>query len=51
MFSMARDEDAGHVIGDTARQVINAVLGKEKAASPPSRAKTSPTSAPYGSSP
>jgi pyruvate dehydrogenase (quinone) len=31
MFSMARDEDAGHVIKDTARQVLNAVLGKEKA--------------------
>jgi len=31
MFSMARDEDAGHVIKDTARQVVNAVLGKEKA--------------------
>ena len=31
MFSMARDEDAGHVIADTARQVINAVLRKEKA--------------------
>jgi len=31
MFSMAKDEDAGHVIADTARQVVNAVLGKEKA--------------------
>ena len=31
MFSMAKDEDAGHVIKDTARQVVNAVLGKEKA--------------------
>src|SRR5437763_15189891 len=31
MFSMARDEDAGHVIRDTARQVVNAVLHKEKA--------------------
>jgi len=31
MFAMARDEDAGHVIKDTARQVVNAVLGKEKA--------------------
>ncbi|HEY4070795.1 MAG TPA: thiamine pyrophosphate-requiring protein [Sphingomicrobium sp.] len=29
MFSMARDEDAGHVIRDTARQVMNAVLHKE----------------------
>ena len=29
MFSMAKDEDAGHVIADTARQVINAVLHKE----------------------
>ena len=28
MFSMARDEDAGHVIRDTARQVVNAVLGR-----------------------
>jgi pyruvate dehydrogenase (quinone) len=26
MFAMARDEDAGHVIADTARQVVNAVL-------------------------
>lgn len=31
MFSMAKDEDAGHVIRDTARQVINAVLRKEDA--------------------
>jgi pyruvate dehydrogenase (quinone) len=31
MFSMARDEDAGHVIRDTARQVVNAILHKEKA--------------------
>ena len=31
MFSMARDEDAGHVIADTARQVVNAVLHREKA--------------------
>ena len=31
MSSMARDEDAGHVILDTARQVINAVLHKEDA--------------------
>ena len=30
MFSMARDEDAGHVIADTARQVVNAVLHKER---------------------
>ena len=28
MFSMAKDEDAGHVIRDTARQVVNAVLGR-----------------------
>jgi pyruvate dehydrogenase (quinone) len=31
MFSMARDQDAGHVIRDTARQVINAVLHKQDA--------------------
>jgi len=31
MLSMAKDEDAGHVIRDTARQVINAVLRKEDA--------------------
>jgi pyruvate dehydrogenase (quinone) len=31
MFSMAKDDDAGHVIADTARQVINAVLRKEDA--------------------
>jgi pyruvate dehydrogenase (quinone) len=31
MFSMTRDQDAGHVIRDTARQVINAVLHKEDA--------------------
>jgi len=31
MFSMAREEGAGHVIRDTARQVINAVLRKEDA--------------------
>jgi pyruvate dehydrogenase (quinone) len=31
MMSMARDDDAGHVIRDTARQVINAVLHKEDA--------------------
>ena len=30
MFSMAKDEDAGHVVADTARQVINAVLHKER---------------------
>ena len=26
MFSMARDDEAGHVLGDTARQVVNAVF-------------------------
>jgi pyruvate dehydrogenase (quinone) len=31
MFAMAGDDDAGHVIKDTARQVVNAVLGREKA--------------------
>ena len=31
MFSMAKDEDAGHVIADTARQVINKVLHREGA--------------------
>jgi pyruvate dehydrogenase (quinone) len=31
MFSMAKDEDAGHVIRDTARQIVNAALGREKA--------------------
>ena len=31
MFSMAKDEDAGHVIADTARQVINKVLHREDA--------------------
>jgi pyruvate dehydrogenase (quinone) len=31
MTSMAKDDDAAHVIGDTARQVINAVLHKEEA--------------------
>jgi pyruvate dehydrogenase (quinone) len=31
MFAMAKDEDAGHVIRDTARQVLNAALKKEKA--------------------
>ena len=29
MFSMTRDDDAGHVIADTARQVINKVLHKQ----------------------
>ena len=29
MLSMSKDDDAGHVIKDTARQVINAVLHKE----------------------
>src|SRR5947209_4756390 len=31
MLSMSKDDDAGHVIADTARQVINAVLHKEDA--------------------
>lgn len=31
MFSMAKDADAGHVLRDTARQVINAVLHREDA--------------------
>jgi pyruvate dehydrogenase (quinone) len=31
MFSMAKDPDAAHVIRDTARQVANAVLHREKA--------------------
>jgi pyruvate dehydrogenase (quinone) len=31
MFSMAKDQDAGHVIRDTARQIVNAALGREKA--------------------
>jgi pyruvate dehydrogenase (quinone) len=31
MMSMAKDDDAGHVIRDTARQVINAVLHREDA--------------------
>ncbi len=31
MFSMTRDDDAGHVLKDTARQVINAVLHKTDA--------------------
>ena len=31
MFALTKDEDAGHVIRDTARQVINAILRKEKA--------------------
>ncbi len=30
MFALTKDEDAGHVIRDTARQLINAVLKKEK---------------------
>ncbi len=29
MFAMARDQDAGHVIRDTARQVVNKVLHRE----------------------
>ncbi|HEV2596012.1 MAG TPA: thiamine pyrophosphate-requiring protein [Sphingomicrobium sp.] len=31
MMSMTRDEDAGHVIRDTARQVVNAVLHRDDA--------------------
>jgi pyruvate dehydrogenase (quinone) len=31
MLAMAKDDDAGHVIKDTARQVINAVLNREGA--------------------
>jgi pyruvate dehydrogenase (quinone) len=31
MFAMAKDDDAGHVIADTARQVINKVLHREDA--------------------
>ena len=31
MFAMTKDEDSGHVIRDTTRQVINAVLHKEDA--------------------
>jgi pyruvate dehydrogenase (quinone) len=31
MFSMAKDDDAGHVIRDTARQVMNAVLDRQDA--------------------
>jgi pyruvate dehydrogenase (quinone) len=31
MFAMTRDDDAGHVVRDTARQVINAVLHKNDA--------------------
>ena len=31
MFAMAKDDDAGHVIRDTARQIINAVLKREDA--------------------
>lgn len=30
MFSMVRDDDAGHVIADTARQVINKVLHRDE---------------------
>jgi pyruvate dehydrogenase (quinone) len=30
MFALTKDEDAGHVIRDTARQLINAVLHREK---------------------
>jgi pyruvate dehydrogenase (quinone) len=29
MFAMAGDEDAGHVVADTARQVVNAILHKD----------------------
>jgi pyruvate dehydrogenase (quinone) len=29
MFALSKDEDAGHVIADTARQVVNAVLRRE----------------------
>ena len=29
MFAMTKDDDAGHVIRDTARQVVNAVLHRE----------------------
>jgi pyruvate dehydrogenase (quinone) len=31
MMSMAKDDDAGHVLRDTARQVVNAVRGKQEA--------------------
>jgi pyruvate dehydrogenase (quinone) len=31
MFAMARDDDASHVIADTARQVVNKMLRKEEA--------------------
>ena len=31
MFSMVRDDDAGHVLRDTAKQVVNAVLHREDA--------------------
>ena len=31
MMSMAKDDDAGHVIADTARQVINKFLHREDA--------------------
>ena len=30
MFAMTKDEDAGHVIRDTARQVVNAIFHKER---------------------
>jgi pyruvate dehydrogenase (quinone) len=30
MFSMTRDVDAGHVLADTARQVVNAVLHRDE---------------------
>jgi hypothetical protein len=31
MFALSKDADAGHVIRDTARQVVNAVLHKQDA--------------------
>jgi pyruvate dehydrogenase (quinone) len=31
MFALAKDDDAAHVIRDTARQVVNAVLHREDA--------------------
>jgi len=31
MFAMTKDDDARHVIADTARQLFNAVTHKEKA--------------------
>jgi pyruvate dehydrogenase (quinone) len=33
MFALSKDDDAGHVIADTARQVINAALHREDATS------------------